>query len=157
MKRKILSAEKDHYEALLKGRSAFEARSELADALMEPHDKEPPTLPSANALRLIKHRSDAPKQNAVMALVDLKKEHPTSIGAIGLDPFFVHYSTELQRACYKVECSRKKPTISIDATGPGMNNDKIYVYVPYLKRFFFQRYAQPSKASQRRLIYFCMR
>lgn len=120
LKRKILSAERAHYESLLRGRTAFEVRSELADDLMEPHDKEPPTLPSSNALRKIKHRADVPKQNVITGLLELKKAHPNSIGDIGLDPFFIRYSTELQRACYKVESFHRKPSISIDATGPGM-------------------------------------
>lgn len=114
-----MPSEKAHYEALLKGKSALEVRNELSDDLMEPFDAEPSTLPSAGALRKIKHRADVPNKNVVHALLELKKEHPNSIGAIGLDPFFVHYSTELQRACYEVECSRGKPTISLDATGLG--------------------------------------
>lgn len=119
LKRKILPPEKSHYEALLRGKSAFEVRNKLADELMDPFDPEPPTLPSANALRIIKHRADAPDLDVVNALLELKKLHPNSINSIGLDPFFIHYSTELQRACYKVESSREKPTLSLDATGLG--------------------------------------
>lgn len=119
-KRRILSCEKAKYEMLLKGRSALEVRNELCDDLMDPYDIEPAILPSANALRKMKQRLDVPKENVVDSLLELKKLYPNTIGAIGLDPFFTHYSTELQRACYKIDSARRKPVISIDATGLGM-------------------------------------
>lgn len=135
LKRRILPTEKAKLEKLLKGRSVHEVRSELADARMNPYDKEPRDLASDNALRIIKHRADAPIQNAIYSLIDLKKEHPNSIGAIGLDPFFIHYSTELQKACYKAECAHKKTTISIDATGIGNENKIIENYIDLIILF----------------------
>lgn len=85
LKRKMLPAEKSRYEALLKGRSVLEVRSELADKLMEPHDKEPPILSTASAYRTFKCKIDAPKQDVVRSLLELKKSDPNSIGAIGLE------------------------------------------------------------------------
>lgn len=119
-RRKMNQVDKEKYQAMLKGRSAFDVRNQLADELMDAGDPLCPLIPSDNALRIVKHEIDCSQESTIDALLTLKKQFPNEIGSIVLDPFHVFYSTDLQKAYLKKEChGRKRITLSIDATGIG--------------------------------------
>lgn len=120
-KRKMNLVDKDKLRLMLKGTSAFDVRNQLADELMEAGDPNCPLIPSTNTLRIIKHKTDGTKDSTIDALLTLKKQYPNAVSSIGLDPFHLFYSTELQKAYFKAECDGKKRiTLSIDATGIGL-------------------------------------
>lgn len=114
-KRRMNLVDKEKLKTMLKGTSAFNVGIQLADDLLDAGDPSCPLIPTGNVLRMIKHKMDGTKESTIDALLTLKKRYPNEIGSIGLDPFHVFYSTELQKA----ECDRKKNRI-IDATGIGL-------------------------------------
>lgn len=119
-KRNVDASTKYTIRAMLKGKSAFDVRNELADELMDRGDPHCPLVPTSNTVRILKHRTDASDQSTTDALLTLKKQYPNAIGSIGLDPFFLFYQTELQKAFYLGEFKgNKRISISLDATGLG--------------------------------------
>jgi hypothetical protein len=134
-KRRLLQGESKEMEDLLEKHSAFELRSKLADKHMQMDDVEPPHLISANAMRKIKQRKNqSPHKCPVKAIESIKKnEFRNSIQNIGYDPFYVFYTTELQKMWYHSEFSNKRCVISIDATGLGLkklgNVDEKYMFL----------------------------
>lgn len=89
-------------ELLSKGAESY--RTEKASEKMKPGDKEPPTLPKASTLRVIKsqqikanHLHEDPRK----ALEIMKySTWINSIHNIGHNPFFVHFWTTHQRNLY---------------------------------------------------------
>lgn len=136
-KRKVTKHNKALMRLKLKDSSAYYVRSKLADSLMDAGDIEPPHLPSANAMRVIKSKAKSEKmleKNQILSLMSINKQFPDSVQKIGVDPLFVFYSTPLQRLWYKAETFRKRAVISIDATGLGLQpftDDKkpIFMYL----------------------------
>lgn len=121
LKRRMGKFDKEKVLSMLKGKSAFGVNIELADEFMEAGDPHCPLIPTNNSIRIAKHRSEAPRQFVTDALLTLKKEQPDAVSSIGLDPFYLFYSTELQRAFYKNALQGKqRVTLSIDSTGLGM-------------------------------------
>lgn len=120
---------------MLRGKSAFALRNDLAKTLQNAGESERPDLPTLNALALIKGRYQCSEQrNAFEALDELKNVHVNCIHKIGYDPFFVIYETPAQSEYYAKERTNGRTIISVDATGPGVksptSNPKcIYLYV----------------------------
>lgn len=136
IKRRVLPEIKSELVDKLQQKSAYALRSELADRTMKESCSEPAHLPSLNALRIIKSRSQCPieQQNPVIALHELKSIFINCIQDIGYDPFFVFYATDTQKAWYKEETSNKRAVVSIDASGIGVqsptdNKKYILLYV----------------------------
>lgn len=134
-KRRLQPKEKEKLKVLLRGKSAFALRNELAGAMQNENLPERADLPTLNALRLIKSRDQCfEKTNVFEALNELKNIHVNCIHKIGYDPFFVIYETPAQSECYAKERLNGRTVISVDATGPGVksptSNPKcIFLYV----------------------------
>lgn len=117
----------------LQGRSAYAVRSELADEIITNENDNAGRVPSLNALRLVKFKSqtNADEQNAVLSLNDLRLKHLNCIQRIDLYPFATQYSTPAQVSWYKNEFKgKKRSTVSVDATGVGLispTNLKTYI------------------------------
>lgn len=119
-KRRVLSVDMPKLHEKLQAKSVLKLRAEMAAELMLFGEPEPSIIPSADAMRKAKSRIDCPETDPFTALSFLQKKYPKTIHSIGYDPFFIIFSTPLQRAVYKGEAMRnKRPTISIDATGLG--------------------------------------
>lgn len=135
IKRRIDLKKKMDLICKLKQSSAYSVESELADAAMSNNCPMPAHVPSKNALRIIKSRSQCPSDhNAILAIENLRNVYPNCIQNSGSNPFFVFYSTDLQKAWYKSEAGRKRLVISIDASGIGVrsptsNTKYIFLYV----------------------------
>lgn len=121
-KRRVQFQQKNEISQMLKGSSAYQARSEIANKLMTEHDFEPPQLPSLNALRKIKSKQDQSLNKDPRISLQIMKRHTyrDQIHHIGFDPFFVFYWTKLQKEWFCNEFKKKKCCISIDATGLGL-------------------------------------
>lgn len=78
-----------------------------------------PVLPSLNAIRLIKHKSNKRDESPVDVILDWKNsKYKNIISSVGHSPFYVFYRTTLQLAWYTTEAKKsKRITISIDSTG----------------------------------------
>lgn len=119
--RKILSADVPYYENMLENDYPSVVHSNLTNYTMSKEFVRPPIIPSKNALRVTSSRTKSSKHGVLESLLRLKKTNSNAIGAIGFDPFFIHYSTSLQRAFYLSEKRvAGKITVSIDATGLSM-------------------------------------
>ncbi|CAG9820343.1 unnamed protein product [Phaedon cochleariae] len=96
-------------------------RAERADELMLPGDQEPPIIPSSNVLRTAKSQHIAREYldpDPVKALVMMKYGgYSNLIQDIGLDPFFVQYSTNQQLQAYKSICAAGNVCVCLDSTG----------------------------------------
>lgn len=135
-KRKVGDATKRKLSEMLDAKPAYVVRSKLGDTLMDVNDPEPAQLPTANALRIIKHRKNTESvknQHYALSLLQLRKKYVDCIHDIGLDSFFVFYASVLQRAWYRAETFRQRSVISIDATGLGLrvpeSNKYIFLYM----------------------------
>lgn len=120
---KIAPEQKAEIERKLQGRSAYAVRSELADEILTDGNSNPGLVPTSNALRVLKCKSQtiAHKQTAVLSLYDLRSKHLNCIQKIDLYPFAAQYSTPAQVSWYKNEFrGKKRSTVSIDATGVGL-------------------------------------
>jgi len=86
-------------------------------------DPEPRSLPSLNALRVLKYQKrqkDKLHQDSIMTLALLKGIAPFNqiIQDIGYDRFFLHYWTSAEINTYRMYTKQNKfPRVSIDATG----------------------------------------
>lgn len=135
MKRRILPCDKKKLADKLKEKSAFALRSELADGILTEKDGNSADIPTLNALRGIKCKAKSPanKQNAVLALYDLRNVHLNCIQKIDLYPFGVQYATPSQTAWYKNEFrNKKRSTVSFDASGFGLDsptNFRKYIFL----------------------------
>lgn len=137
-KRRMLPVEKKVLEEKLKYRTASAVRNELLDAAMDvPGCPEPAHVLGLNATRITKCRENCdgrPNEDGIQSLYEMKDRFVNSIQNIGLDPFHVFFETVAQRAWYKREAERTGATISIDATGPGLqspnkNNTYLFFYL----------------------------
>lgn len=132
---KIAPEQKKEIEKKLRGRSAYAVRSELADEILTDGNSNPGLVPTSNALRVLRCKSQtiADKQNAILSLYDLRSKHLNCIQRIDLYPFATQYSTPAQVSWYKNEFGGKKRSIvSIDATGVGLVSPtdlKKYIYL----------------------------
>lgn len=121
--RRILRDQKAQLIENLKGQSAYAVRNQLAEELLTEEHCNPGEIPTLNALRVLKSRSQTPanKQNAVISLYDLRNIHLNSIQRIELYPFAAQYSLPSQISWYKNEFrGKKRSTISLDASGFGL-------------------------------------
>lgn len=108
----------------LTNRSALSVRIEKADEDMLINDREPPHLPSSNALRITKYRQDETNKghfcDTASRLLSLMEKYPDCIKAIGLIPFHMFYESPSQTAWYQCEFDHRGAIICIDATGLGL-------------------------------------
>lgn len=123
-KRRMNAAATEKVRVMLKGKSAFDVHLEMTDQLTKPGDPSCSILPTNKAIRRINDKVSSSKLPTIDALLALKKQHPNAIGSIGLDPFHLFYSTDLQKAYFKEACREKKRIVlCIDATGIGAFSD----------------------------------
>ena len=103
--------------------SASRVQKKLAASMMDFGDPEPASIPSLNALRIIKCRTKCSGQldpDPILAVIKMKNTEPynTIFKDIGYDPFFIHYWSAAQTNCYRIYTrTNKLPRVSIDATG----------------------------------------
>lgn len=124
-KRRTLSEKKLYYIKKLVNEkmSAVMLQRSEADVLMEFGDKEPCSLPTSNALRIVKCRAikdQRENDDPVLALCRMKHMHPYQniIKDVGYDRFFVHYWSALEMNVYRQYTQQNKiSTVCIDATG----------------------------------------
>lgn len=119
-KRRVFGAQKAEIDKMLKEASAAKVHRKLVKSTMEPGDVEPPHLPTKNALRIRKHRNRiVDGQNdvykALSSMADRK--YKKIIHYIGYKPFYVIYSSPLQRKWYRTQTVDNRRIISLDATG----------------------------------------
>lgn len=119
-KRRVFGAQKAEINKMLKEASAAKVHRKLVKSTMEPGDVEPPHLPTKNALRIRKHRNRiVDGQNdvykALSSMADRK--YKKIIHYIGYKPFYVIYSSPLQRKWYRTQTVDNRRIISLDATG----------------------------------------
>lgn len=128
IKRRNLPGDKQELLEKLKGKSAYAVQSELAKELLIEEHGSSAQVPTLNAMRVIKCKSHCPneKQNAVNALYELRNVHLNSIQRIELYPFATHYSTPSQKSWYRNEFRKNRSTISIDASGVGIESPTDY-------------------------------
>lgn len=122
--------------ALLDSGAAYVVRGKLADQKMKPGDPEPAHLPTANAMRILKHKNSVQNlstnnRHPAYNLVAMRDMFVGAIENVGFDPFFVFYSTQLQNAWYNAEFNRRRSVITIDATGLGLTipGNKTYIFL----------------------------
>ena len=124
-KRRLNKEERSKFGELLikEKQSACRVRYTEAANVMKYRDDEPSTLPTLNALRIIKCRgkqSDTLDPDPILATIRLKQFSPYAaiLRDIGYDPFFLHYWSSAQVNAYPVYTQTTKvPRVSIDATG----------------------------------------
>lgn len=119
-KRRVTGAQKVKIDKMLASSSAAKAHKNLVNETMKPGDVEPAHLPTKNALRIRKHRNQLKDHHkdpyhslSSMAEYEFKK----TIHYIGFNPFYVIYSTPLQRKWYRTQATNGRRVVSIDATG----------------------------------------
>lgn len=124
----------------------------INNSMQDDETSEPPFIPNLKSLQNIRNRYDGAKRFhkiVVFALwiMPFKEPWANVIRTVSLQPFFIHYWTELQlKYYYKNVCSKKMYTVvSIDATGsifkkispPNSTNDyeskHLFLYVVMLK------------------------
>lgn len=133
-KRRLLPAEKDDLKRLLRGKSAYAARSQLADAIVVDGLPVPAHMPTLNTLRKAKSSDQCPENRDVFdGLHDLFSIHVDCVQNIGNTPFYVFYTSPSQIEWYaKEKSANKRSIISIDATGVGMKSPttfKKYIFL----------------------------
>ncbi len=124
-KRRLLPYEREKFAKKMVDEklSAIRIRSQEAARIMTPGDPEPSTLPSLNALRLIKSHAKQIShldQDPIMSVVKMKGNAPFNsiIHDVGYDPFFIHYWSVAQLNAYRIYSRSTQVTqVSIDATG----------------------------------------
>lgn len=112
---------RDEIREMLRAESSFVVQAKLADRLMVSHDLQPAHLPHLHTLHQIQYEGNKKKrlhEDPAIALKMMKKLplYHQFIGDIGLDPFFVSYSSELQKEFQRQEISRRRCVVSIDST-----------------------------------------
>lgn len=102
---------------MLETSTAYAVKSRIANKLMRAGDFVPAHLPTANTLR----KQNTYGADPIEGLRNMKLQRfRNDIQNIGLDPFFVYYSTPLQREWYNTQFRRRNANISIDASGLGL-------------------------------------
>lgn len=97
-------------------------RNKMINSTMQDDEtREPPFVPTLKSLQNIRNRHDAEKRYhkiVVLALwiMSFTKPWVNVIRTVSLQPFFIHYWTELQLNFYK-KVSKAYTVLSIDATG----------------------------------------
>lgn len=127
-KRRLLADEKEELKQILRGKSAYAVRSQLANAMVVEGLPVPAHMPSLNTIRKIKSADQCPeKQDAIEGLNDLNSVYIDCIQNIGYIPFYVFYATPSQHAWLLKEIAASERLIfSIDATGVGLNSPTTY-------------------------------
>lgn len=122
-KRYISRGVRKKYCKMLENSSAYAVKSRIANQLMKAGDFVPAHLPTANGLRKMKcSDQESDGSDPIDGLRNMKLgRYRDDIQNIGLDPFFVYYSTSLQREWYNTEFKRRHANISIDAPGLGLS------------------------------------
>lgn len=119
-KRRVAGTQKNEIDNMLKTENAFKVQNKIVQKTMKPGDVEPAHLPTLNALRVrkckerLKNRNKDPYQSLSSML---EYQFRKSIHYIGFNPFYVIYSTPLQRKWYKSQTNKNRSILSIDATG----------------------------------------
>lgn len=97
-KRRLIGKSKEYanFQIGEKNLSAVTFRNFEARRMMHPGDAEPPIIPTANALRILKHRNAARNNQEENPIVSLNiimhdTKYQNSIRHLGYDPFFVIY------------------------------------------------------------------
>ncbi|CAI6352262.1 unnamed protein product [Macrosiphum euphorbiae] len=125
LKRRIIGEKKDEFSNKLiqQNMSASYIQKMESKKIMTYGDPEPSSLPSLNALRVLKYKrrqKDKLHQDSILALALLKRIAPFNqiIQDIGYDRFFLHYWTTTEINTYRLYTKQNKlPRVSIDATG----------------------------------------
>lgn len=119
-KRRLLPNETKELAEILRGRSAFELNNEMAASMQDENFPERADLPSLNAYRVIKYRSQYPEEkDAFKALDSLKEIHVNCIHKIGYDPFYVIY--ELLRKSHTMPKKDKEEGQLFQSTQLGLD------------------------------------
>lgn len=97
-------------------------QSKLANEMISNFGNQNPLVPHKRSLRQIKYRNKKHlfrDPNPVLSICKMKNEskYYKCIEDIGISPFFVYYTTPLQRVFVKSESQKNTTKISIDATG----------------------------------------
>lgn len=119
-KRRLTGKSKNEIDKMLEDSSAFKVHKKLVKNTMKPGDVEPAHLPTMNALRISKSRSQLKDRdkNPYQSLSSMSEyEFRRTIHYIGFNPFYVIYSTPLQRKWYRSQTKNSRSIVSIDATG----------------------------------------
>lgn len=124
-KRKLCHTERERYGALMtkEKHSASRVKKSEAAILMKPGDvSEPSDLPTLNALRIIKHRSQTAEHldpDPIISIIKMMQNQPYKcfFQNVGYEPFFLHYWSAAQTNAYRTYTRQTKvPCVSIDAT-----------------------------------------
>lgn len=98
--------------------------SKLADLLMDNFDPNCPIMPKRETSKKMKYRQAKKQQkyrneNSVLSICEMKLEskYYGCIEDVGISPFFVYYTTPLQKTFAKSERRKKWVKLSIDASG----------------------------------------
>ena len=103
--------------------SATRVQKMEAARTMQFGDLEPASLPTLNALRIMKCRtlqSNRLDGDPILSIIKMKENAPynTILQDIGYDPFFLHYWSAAQINAYRLYTTQTRVSrISIDATG----------------------------------------
>lgn len=119
-KRRVTGTQKIDIDHMLKDSVASKVHSKLVKRIMKIGDVEPAHLPSKGTLRTRKCRSrqeDHPKDPYQSLSSMAEREFKNTIHYIGFNPFYVIYSTPVQRRWYRSQTTSNRRIISIDATG----------------------------------------
>lgn len=99
-------------------------QAKLANEMIMNFSTQSPLVPHKRSLRQIKYREANRKRefrdkNPVLSICKMKNEakYYKCIEDVGISPFFVYYTTPLQKVFVKSESRKNTTKISIDATG----------------------------------------
>lgn len=119
--RQLTGAERESAYQGLSGKSALAVRSEIVNKTMTAGDELAPIVPSLAVLRQAKYKksiADLPNIDPVKSITNWKNSIlKNTISFVGSNPFFVFYTTPVQREWYRLESKQHRMAISIDATG----------------------------------------
>lgn len=129
-KRQIRGEERTELQEKLQNNSAYCIRSGIADIHMDLGDVEPSLVPNLTTLRKIKASHKFENVDPIITLRLLKSDqfYSQCIADIGLDPFFVFYSSPAQKEYYRLKTLKGPSRISIDATGLNLRSSVLSSY-----------------------------
>lgn len=124
-KRQIRGAPRKAMADKLKDRSAHSVRNEIINDLIPDNvmtnneaARNYIKVPNSATLRQIKYENTTNKKLAITNILQWKElQHRHVISDVGISPFYVFYSTPLQKQWYIAESKKRKLSLSIDATG----------------------------------------
>lgn len=122
---------KEKIESILKNNTPYVTRAKLANEMVIDGEHEPSVLPKRSALKLQKSRMKNKtehyfNEDPILSLAEMKQQpgFDKCIMNIGIDPFFVLYSTPTQQALVRTQTKNSRPIFSCDATGVSIRLSK---------------------------------